>query len=95
MAAAAERRRKGVAGRPFLLAAGLGLFWFAEARQSGLPIDAPAFGLGLVLASRLLLDLVGGWVTVSALRVVLALGRLGLTRWHMPQWHMPGAAETR
>lgn len=90
MAAAAERRRKGVAGRPFLLAAGLGLFWFAETRQGGLPIDAPAFGLVLVLASRLLLDFVGGWVTVSTVRVALALGRLGLIRWHMPR-----AAETR
>lgn len=84
MASAAEHRRKGIAGRPFLLAAGLGLFWFAETPQGGLPIDAPALGLMLVPMSRLLLDLVGGWVAVSGVRIILALGRLGLVRWHMP-----------
>ena len=94
MAAAAERRHKAGAGRPFLLAAGLGLFWFAETRQGGLPVDAPAYGLALVLASRLLLDFVGGWVTVSTVRVALALGPLGLIRWHRPQGQIPGAAET-
>lgn len=87
VAAAAERRRRGGAGRPFLLAAGLGLFWFAESPQGGLPVGAPAFGIALVLASRLLLDFVGGWMAVSGVRIVLAFGRLGLIRWQMPQGH--------
>ncbi|MGH7096694.1 MAG: hypothetical protein ACREE4_03405 [Stellaceae bacterium] len=90
MASAPEHRRKGVAGRPFLLAAGLGLFWFAETPQGGLPIDAPALGLMLVPMSRLLLDLVGGWVAVSGVRIILALGRLGMIR-----WYTPGAEGTR
>lgn len=81
--AAARSARNGVAMRPFLLAAGLGVFWFAEARESGLRIDAPALGLALVLASRLLVDLVGGWVVVSAVRIVLELARLGQARWRL------------
>lgn len=82
MAAAAPSRRNG-AVRPFLLAAGLGLFWFAEAGDSALPIEAPVLGIALIQGSRLFVDLVGGWVIVSAARIVLELARLVRARWRL------------
>jgi hypothetical protein len=66
---------------PLLLAGGLGLFWLAETRESGLEAHVPAWGLALVLASRLFVGIVGGWVLVSVLRLIVMLGRLGLARW--------------
>jgi hypothetical protein len=90
MDSAALRRRKGIALRPFLLAGGLGLFWFVEAQEGGLPTDAPAWGVVLILASRLFVDVVLGALLVSGVRVLLLLGRLGLTRWRMSK-----AVETR
>lgn len=76
--------------RPFLLAGGLGLFWFVEVQEGGLPSDVPAWGIVLMLASRLFVDVVIGALLVSGVRVLLLLGRLGLSRWRLSK-----ALETR
>ncbi|HJU20324.1 MAG TPA: hypothetical protein VJ770_28045 [Stellaceae bacterium] len=86
MKSAAEPRRNGPGGgavRPFLLAAGLGLFWFTETPEIGLPAHVPVWGVAMVVASRLLLDCVGGALIVSIACVIVALGRLALTRWRV------------
>lgn len=64
--------------RPVLLAAGLGLYWFVEYQDSGNTPNAPMWGYMMILAVRLLADFVGALVIVSALQLVLALGRLAL-----------------
>jgi hypothetical protein len=86
MAATVERRRNSsgaIAIRPFWLAAGLGLLWFIEVQEGGLEIHTPPWGFLLALASRLLADFVGGALLVSLLRILLALGRLGVIRWRL------------
>jgi hypothetical protein len=64
--------------RPVLLAAGLGLYWFVEYQDAGGTTDAPMWGYMTMVGVRLLADFVGAWVIVSALRLALALGRLGV-----------------
>jgi hypothetical protein len=83
MALAVGRRHNGsgtIVLRPFLLAGGLGLLWFVTAQEGGSAIQAPPWGMALVTASRLLVDVTGGALIVALLRILLALGRLGLTR---------------
>jgi hypothetical protein len=71
---------KGGAIRPVLLAAGLGLYWFVENQDSGGTADMPMWGYVTMQGVRVLLDFVGAWVVVSALQLIIAVGRLGLTQ---------------
>ncbi|HEX3860960.1 MAG TPA: hypothetical protein VHY35_04655 [Stellaceae bacterium] len=73
--------KKGVAFRPILLAAGLGLLWFVEFPQAGAPADdAPAWAFAALTGGRLLADFVGGWVFVSLLRLAFAIQRYAIAR---------------
>ncbi|HWB48337.1 MAG TPA: hypothetical protein VG651_04445 [Stellaceae bacterium] len=63
--------------KPVLLAAGLGLYWFVEYQDLGDTAPMPMWGYATAIGVRLLADFVGAWLIVSALRLVLALGRLG------------------
>lgn len=80
-----ERRRgRGGGGfRPVLLAAGLGLMWFAEFQSVALPAGVPNWALALVLGCRLLADIVAAMVIVSVLRLVLMMLWLVVTRWRL------------
>jgi hypothetical protein len=66
--------------RPLLLAGVLGLLWFVMVQQGGMEDDVPSWGIGLIVGARLLADVIGGWVVVSALQLVFGLGRLGWAR---------------
>jgi hypothetical protein len=66
--------------RRFLLAAGLGLMWFALVQDSATGAGAPIWGVAVVLAVRFLADFVGAWLVLSILQLVLTLGRLGLSQ---------------
>jgi hypothetical protein len=70
--------RRGGSIKPVLLAAGLGLYWFVEYQDLGDAMTMPVWGYATALGVRLLADFVGAWVVVSALQLVLALGRLGV-----------------
>jgi len=72
--------------RPLLLATGLGLMWFAVNHEGSVGGDAPVWGVGLIIAARLLTDIVGAWGVVSVAHLVLALGRLGLAHWRAHRW---------
>jgi hypothetical protein len=80
-----KSRKKSEAGqrpggmRPVLLGAGLGLFWFVEVQENTIVADAPAWGYMVMLGMRLLVDFIGGWLVVSAVRLVFELGRLAIT----------------
>jgi hypothetical protein len=65
--------------RPVLLAAGLGLFWFAEYQDHGGTEGAPMWGYLVVGGVRILADIVVAWVAVSLLQLVLALLHYGMT----------------
>jgi hypothetical protein len=65
--------------RPVLLAAGLGLFWFAEYQDGGGAEGAPMWGYLVGGGVRVLADFVGAWFIVSALQLGLALLRFGVT----------------
>jgi len=65
--------------RPIFLAAGLGLYWFVEYQDIGGMADMPVWGYAMTIAVRLLADFVGAWVIVSALQLLLALGKLGVS----------------
>jgi hypothetical protein len=67
---------RGRAMRPVLLAAGLGLYWFVEHQDTGSTTDVPMWGYAVMVGVRLLADFVGALVIVSALHLVLVLGRL-------------------
>jgi hypothetical protein len=64
--------------RPFLLAGGLALIWFVQFQEARVEGDAPAWAFAIVLAVRLAVDFIGAWVALSAIRLIIALGRLGL-----------------
>ncbi len=66
--------------RPFLLAAGLALMWFALFQDIGMEGDLPSWGLAAVLVTRLLVDLVAAWFAVTLLRLAIVLGRFGWCR---------------
>ena len=72
--------------RPFLLAGGLALIWFAQFQEAGVGGDAPAWAFAIVAVGRLVVDFIGAWVALSVIRLVIALGRLGSihlrTYWH-------------
>jgi hypothetical protein len=53
--------------------------WFAQVQQGAVEGDAPAWGIAVSVGVRLFVDFVGAWVAVSGLRLVFALGGLGLT----------------
>lgn len=82
--ARSARREKGarkLAGmRPMLLAAGIGLFWFAQFQDGASDADAPAWGWLVMDGVRLFADFVGAWLAISAVRLVLALMRHGLVQ---------------
>jgi len=65
--------------RPIFLAAGLCLYWFVEHQDFGGASDMPIWGYGVTIGVRLLADFVGAWVIVSALQLLLALGKLGVS----------------
>lgn len=78
--AAKPAPKKGGGGmRPIFLAAGLGLYWFVEYQDIGGMADMPVWGYAMTIAVRLLADFVGAWVIVSALQLLLALGKLGVS----------------
>jgi hypothetical protein len=54
--------------------------WFVQFQEGAVEGDAPAWGIAMIVAVRLLVDFVGSWLAVSGLRLVFALGRLGLTQ---------------
>jgi hypothetical protein len=66
--------------RPVLLAAGLGLCWFVEYQDAGGGVtDMVMWSYLVVTGTRLLADFVGAWVVVSALQLIMALARYGMT----------------
>jgi hypothetical protein len=65
--------------RPMLLAAGFALYWFVEHQGGEADADAPMIGYVALQAVRLFVDFVGAWFTVSALQLIFALGRVGVT----------------
>ena len=75
-AAKAPAAARGRAMRPMLLAAGLGLYWFVEHQDAGGATDVPMWGYAMMVGVRLLADFVGALVIVSALQLLLVLGRL-------------------
>jgi hypothetical protein len=81
MARSAKRSGVKSAGamKPVLLAAGLGLYWFVAYQDGGGEVDAPIWGYLTTAALRLLADFVGAWLIVSALQLVIAIGKIGLT----------------
>jgi hypothetical protein len=70
--------------RPFLLAAGLALMWFALFQDLDVGGDLPASAFAAVLGTRFLVDLVGAWLALSLLRLGLSLGRLAWIRLWTP-----------
>jgi hypothetical protein len=70
--------------RPFLLAAGLALTWFALFQDLKIEGDLPSWGIGAVLGSRFSVDLVYAWLAVTLLRLGLLLVRLGWVRLRRP-----------
>ncbi len=76
-AAPPKKNRGGM--RPVLLAAGLALYWFVEYQDLGSAADLPMWGYITMIGVRLAADFVGAWVLVSALQLLLALARLGVT----------------
>ena len=66
--------------RPFLLAGGIALMWFVQFQETGVDGDAPAWAMAIVLGARLVVDFVGAWLALSVLRLLFAIGRLGLTQ---------------
>lgn len=73
--AKASAAPRGGAMKPVLLAAGLGLYWFVQYQDVG-ATDAPMWGCVVMVGVRLLADFVGALVVVSALQLLLVLGRL-------------------
>jgi hypothetical protein len=73
--------RGGIGLRPLLLALGLALMWLVEFQAGEVATDAPVWGVAAMLAGRFLVDFVGAWACISAVRLILALGRLGLAYW--------------
>jgi hypothetical protein len=72
-------KKSGGGMRPVFLAAGLGLYWFVEYQDLGGTADMPMWGYVMTIAVRLLADFVGAWVIVSALQLLLALAKLGVS----------------
>ena len=70
--------------RPFLLAAGLALTWFALFQDANVEGDLPSWGLLAVLGSRFSVDLVYAWLAVTLLRFGLLLVRLGWVQLRRP-----------
>lgn len=66
--------------RPLLLAGVLGLVWFVVAQEGGIDDTVPNWGVPIVMGARLLADFIGGWVVVSAVRLLFGLVRLGLAQ---------------
>lgn len=64
--------------RPMLLAAGLALYWFVEFQDLSGIADAPMWGYAVAFGVRLLTDFIGALVVVSALQLLLVLGRLAV-----------------
>ena len=64
--------------KPVLLAAGLGLYWFV-AYQDGGDVEAPMWGYLTMAALRLLADIVGAWLIISALQLAIALSKIGFS----------------
>jgi len=65
--------------RPIFLAAGLGLYWLVEHQDFGSANEMPVWGYGVTIGLRLLADFVGAWIIVSALQLLLALAKLGVS----------------
>jgi len=65
--------------RPFLLAAGLGLYWFAVHQDGGGEANAPIWGYMAMVGLRLAADVVGAWIVVAALQLAFAFAKVGLT----------------
>jgi hypothetical protein len=72
-------KKSGGGMRPVFLAVGLGLYWFVEYQDIGGAADLPMWGYVMTIGVRLLADFVGAWVIVSALQLLLALAKLGVS----------------
>jgi hypothetical protein len=70
--------------RPFLLAAGLALMWFALFQDANIEGDLPPWGVAAVLGTRFSVDLVCGWLVVTLLRLGFLLVRLGWVQLRRP-----------
>jgi hypothetical protein len=66
--------------RPFLLAAGLALMWFALFQDVDMEGDLPAWGFAAIFGTRFLADFIGAWLIVSLLRLAIALAQLAWVR---------------
>ena len=77
-AKAPSKPKRVTAVRPVLLAAGLGLYWFVKHQDADGPADVPMWAYLIAVGVRVVADVVGAWVILSALQLALALGRLGL-----------------
>jgi hypothetical protein len=71
--------------RPFLLAGGLALLWFAQFQGMGVDGNAPDWGIAAVMLARLLADFVGAWLFVSLLRLGWTIGQAGWRRLRPPR----------
>ena len=63
--------------KPVLLAGFIGLGWVALYRGDGSEIDAPDWGVFVILAVRLVVGFVGGWIAISLLQVVFRFAGFG------------------
>ncbi len=66
--------------RPYLLAGGIALLWYADFQDIGVDGDPPAWGMAAVTALRLAADFVGAWLVISVLRLACRAACLGWYR---------------
>jgi hypothetical protein len=84
-----QSAKKVTAMRPVLLAAGLGLYWFAVYQDGGAEANAPIWGYMVMVGLRLVADVVGAWIVIAALQLVFACAKVGLT-YARSRWMMEG-----
>ena len=71
--------------RPFLLAAGLALMWFALLQNANVEGDLPPWGIAAVLGTRFSVDLVCAWLRLTLLRLGFLSCRLVWVRLTTPR----------
>ncbi len=71
--------------RPFLLAAGLALMWFALFQDTEIGANLPVWGMAALIGSRLLADLVVAWLGLTVVRLAVALAQLGWVQLRTPR----------
>jgi len=63
--------------KPVLLAGFIGLGWVGLYHGDGSEIDAPDWGVFVVLAIRMLVGFVGGWIAISLVQLFIRAMRVG------------------